>query len=369
MSNDPKFARIPNTKNSLKNALKTVSRDTRDPRDAESAEAPASDEIRLNKYIAECGLASRRRADELINEGSVVVNGKKVYELGTKVRPSIDRITVSGKPIKPPTHKIYILFNKPKNVVTTMEDPEGRPAIADYFDRLPVRVFPVGRLDWDSEGMILLTNDGEFAQKVNHPSQDIYKTYLVKISGHPSEDNLERLRRGVSVIGGKVAAKNIERVKRGDSDKYDWIKIMISEGKNRQIRRMFEKIGFDVMKLQRVAIGRLRMPGTLKRGEYLFLTQAGLDKIFQGDKVEDVARASAGVAGRVRDGDAASSAEARPVGRAAGRPVRAGRSPDRKPAVSAKREARNESSRNKNNPKPQRSRTGGRTAGKSASRY
>jgi 23S rRNA pseudouridine2605 synthase len=247
---------------------------------------PASVEIRLNKYLSECGIASRRHADELINEGAVQVNGKKVYELGTKVRPGEDRITVKGKPVKPPTMKLYILFNKPKNVVTTMDDPLGRPTIADYFDRLPVRVFPVGRLDWDSEGMILLTNDGEFAQKVNHPSEEILKTYLVKLNGRPSNEHFERLRRGVSIIGGKVAAKGVERIRRGDSDQYDWIKIMIGEGKNRQIRQMFEKIGFDVMKLQRVAIGRLRMPGSLKRGEYLFLTEKGVEKIFQGDKPE-----------------------------------------------------------------------------------
>lgn len=244
----------------------------------------SSDGIRLNKYLSECGVASRRKADELIAEGAVLVNGKKVYELGTKVDPSADRITVNGKPVKPPTHKVYILFNKPKNVVTTMEDPAGRPTIADYFERLPVRVFPVGRLDWDTEGMILLTNDGEFAQKVNHPSEDILKTYLVKVDGHPTEEKMERLRRGVSVVGGRVIAKNVERIRRGDSDKYDWIKIMISEGKNRQVRRMFEKIGYDVLKLQRVAIGRLRMPNSLKRGEYVFLTEAGLKKIFEGER-------------------------------------------------------------------------------------
>ena len=281
MANDPKFARVNNSKRSLKRAVEEVSRDIRDE------DAPV-DEIRLNKYISECGIASRRRADELINEGSVLVNGKKVYELGTKVRPSQDRITVNGKPIKPAAHKIYILFNKPKNVVTTMEDPEGRPAIADYFERLPVRVFPVGRLDWDSEGMILLTNDGEFAQKVNHPSKEILKTYMVKVNGHPSQDQLDRLRRGISIVGGKVSARGVERIRRGDSDKYDWIKIMIAEGKNRQIRRMFEKIGFDVLKLQRVAIGRLRMPSSLKRGEYVFLTYAGIEKIFQQDREEVV---------------------------------------------------------------------------------
>jgi 23S rRNA pseudouridine2605 synthase len=242
--------------------------------------------IRLNKYLSECGIASRRKADELIAEGSVMVNGKKVFELGIKVRPGEDRITVSGKPVKPPTHKVYILFNKPRNVVTTMDDPEGRPTIADYFERLPVRVFPVGRLDWDTEGMILLTNDGEFAQKVNHPREEILKTYFVKVDGHPSDDQLERLRRGVSDDGGKVVARHIERVRRGDSEKYEWVKVMISEGKNRQIRRMFEKVGFDVIKLQRVAIGRLKMPNDLKRGEYLFLTEAGVERIFLAEKKE-----------------------------------------------------------------------------------
>jgi len=240
--------------------------------------------VRLNKYLSECGVASRRKADELIAEGAVLVNGKKVYELGTRVTPGQDRITVSGKPVKPAAHKVYILFNKPKNVVTTMNDPEGRPSISDFFERLPVRVFPVGRLDWDTEGMILLTNDGEFAQKVNHPSQEILKTYMAKVSGHPSNEQLEKLKHGVSVIGGRVSARHIERVRKGDSDKYDWIKIMIAEGKNRQVRRMFEKIGFDVMKLQRVAVGKLRMPASLKRGEYVFLTEAGVRRIFERER-------------------------------------------------------------------------------------
>ena len=242
---------------------------------------------RLNKFLAEAGVASRRHADQLIAEGAVLVNGKKVYELGTRVSPE-DRITVNGKPVKVVGEKIYLVFNKPKHIVTTMNDPEGRPSIADYFQRLPVRVFPVGRLDWDSEGMILLTNDGDFAQSVNHPTKEIVKTYLVKVSGHPTDEQLQRLRQGVSIPSGRVAARFVERAKSQGSAEKDWIRVGIAEGKNRQIRYMFEKIGFDVLKLQRVAIGALKMPTTLERGQYVFLTELGLKKIFEADKRERV---------------------------------------------------------------------------------
>lgn len=244
---------------------------------------PSDETVRLNKYLSDCGIVSRRKADELITEGSILVNGKKVFELGTRVNPGVDRVTVKGKPVKPAANKIYIMFHKPKNVVTTMSDPLGRPSIADFFERMPVRVFPVGRLDWDSEGLILLTNDGDFAQRVNHPSQEILKTYLVKVDGHPSDEQLVKLRMGISIPGGRVNAKSVERLRRG-ADKYDWIKISIAEGKNRQVRYMFEKIGFDVLKLQRVSIGLLKMPTSLKRGEYVFLTEKGLSKIFESDK-------------------------------------------------------------------------------------
>ncbi|HVK62434.1 MAG TPA: pseudouridine synthase [Bdellovibrionales bacterium] len=237
----------------------------------------------MNKWLSECGIASRRKADELIAEGAVQVNGKKVYELGTRIVPNEDRISVNGKPIKEETRRVYIMFNKPRSVMTTMNDPEGRPSISDFFERLPMRVFPVGRLDFDTEGLILLTNDGEFAQKVNHPSKEIFKTYIAKISGKPSPAQLDKLRTGVSIPGGRVTAKNVERISRG-GEQYDWIKLSISEGKNRQIRYMFEKIGFDVMKLQRVSIGQLKMPSSLKRGEFVFLTEKGIAKIFERDK-------------------------------------------------------------------------------------
>ena len=243
--------------------------------------------IRLNKYLADCGLASRRKADEMIAEGKVQLNGKTVFELGVRVEPEFDRVVVDGKTVKPPSLKLYVIFNKPENVLTTMEDPEGRPTVADFMEQLPVRVFPVGRLDWDTEGMLLLTNDGDFAQKVMHPREEIPKTYLAKLDGKPSQEQLTKLLRGVTIPGGRVKALHVETAKLGDSDKYDWVKIVISEGKNRQVRHMFEKIGFDVKKLRRVAIGQLTLGG-LERGEYAFLDPIGLQRIFRkrvGDEV------------------------------------------------------------------------------------
>lgn len=240
---------------------------------------------RLNKFLAECGLASRRKADDLISGGHVQINGKTVTELGTQVDAAHDRVTVDGKPVKPPTQKLYVIFNKPENVLTTMEDPEGRPTVADYMEQLPVRVFPVGRLDWDTEGLLLLTNDGEFAQKVMHPREEIPKTYLAKLDGIPNEKQLEKLRQGVTIPGGRVKAWHVESAKVGDSEKYGWVKIVIGEGKNRQVRFMFQKIGFDVKKLRRVAIGQLTL-GTLQRGEYAFLDQGALARIFRKRRTE-----------------------------------------------------------------------------------
>lgn len=237
--------------------------------------------------MSDNGLTSRRQADEWIAEGRVSVNGKRVYELGIKVNPKSDHVVVDGKPLRPSTHdKLYLALNKPKGVLTTMDDPLGRPTIAQFLDQVPVRVFPVGRLDWDSEGLLLLTNDGEFANKVMHPKSDITKTYLVKLDGHPEPNHIQKLMTGVTIVGGKVRARHVEKIRRPDgSDKYDWYKIVITEGKNRQIRQMFEKIGFDVMKLQRVAVGRLKL-GPLGRGELAFLHESLLERVFQADEPE-----------------------------------------------------------------------------------
>lgn len=247
-----------------------------------SVKSGSSTEVRLNKYLADSGVASRRGADDLIAEGAVTVNGKKVYELGIRINVKEDKVLVNGKPVRPTLRKLYIAFNKPKSVMTTMEDPEGRPCIAEYFEHLEERVYPVGRLDYDSEGLLLMTNDGDFAQRVTHPKHEVFKTYLVKVNGQPTEEHLRKLRTGVTIIGGRVAAREVERLRGTESDKYDWFKIVIGEGKNRQVRRMFEKIGFDVMKLQRIAIGKLKLGG-LARGEWAMLSEDEVEKIFAAD--------------------------------------------------------------------------------------
>ncbi|UYL10008.1 rRNA pseudouridine synthase [Bdellovibrio sp. SKB1291214] len=255
------------------------------------SEDNTSQRVRLNKLIADSGLASRRHADKMIEEGLVTVNGKRVYELGVKVDPQHDKILVDGKVLrKPLSQKLYLIFNKPAGVLTTMDDPEGRPTIAEYLGDVPSRVFPVGRLDWDSEGMILLTNDGDYANKVAHPKEEVTKTYLVKLDGKPEPRHLQKLKDGVSIVGGKVSARHIEKIKKsGDnkSEKYEWYKIVITEGKNRQIRQMFAKIGFDVMRLQRVAIGRLRM-GAMKAGELMFINDVAANRVFLADDPEDL---------------------------------------------------------------------------------
>lgn len=248
----------------------------------DTIQIPSTDgSIRLNKFLADAGICSRRHADDLIAKGEVQVNGKKVFELGAKVT-SKDRIVVEGKPVQQVNTKVTLVFNKPKGVLTTMSDPHGRPCVADYLDRVQARVFPVGRLDYDSEGLMILTNDGDLAQKIMHPKHEVPKTYMVKVSGHPTAEQLQKLKRGVSIIGGRVSAKEIEKIRGTESDKYDWLKIVITEGKNRQIRKMFEKIGFDVLKLQRVAIGKLKL-GSLGRGEYSALMPDEIERIFSFD--------------------------------------------------------------------------------------
>lgn len=234
--------------------------------------------VRLNKYLADHGIASRRKADEMIDEGRVQVNGRKVFELGIKINPEKDKVKVGGKLVGPKPQPLYFVFNKPKSVVTSTSDPQGRPTVMDFFKKVKKRIFPVGRLDWDSEGLLLMTNDGDFANEIANPTSNISKTYHAKLDGVPTDAKLEKLKKGVSIVGGRVRATQIKRLKKG-SDKKDWIQITITEGKNRQVRKMFEKIGFDVVKLKRVSIGNLKL-ANLKPGEYRPLNRKDLEKLF-----------------------------------------------------------------------------------------
>jgi 23S rRNA pseudouridine2605 synthase len=265
-----------------KPAAKTRRPAFRRPRANKTPQVPQSERhglMRLNKVIATSGFTSRRKADFLIETGNVRVNGKVIQELGTLVNPETDEIVVKNQPLRLEKEKIYLAFNKPPQVLTTLSDPEGRPTVTDYLKKFPVRLFPVGRLDWSSEGLLLLTNDGDMSQKISHPKFQVAKTYLVKVDGMPTNEELDRLLSGVTIIGGRVNALHWERMESRGSDKYRWIKVIIGEGKNRQVRKMFEKIGFGVIKLQRVAIGSLRL-GNLEKGGFRMLTPSEVEKVF-----------------------------------------------------------------------------------------
>ena len=235
--------------------------------------------VRLNKYLADHGIASRRKADEMIDEGRVSVNGRKVYELGVKIDPSKDQVKVGNKLVGAKPQALYFIFNKPRNVVTSTSDPQGRPTVIDFFKKIKKRLFPVGRLDWDTEGLLLMTNDGDFSNEIASPSSKIPKTYHAKLDGLITQVKMEKLRRGVSIVGGRVRATHIKKLKKGSENK-DWVEITITEGKNRQVKKMFEKVGLDVEKLKRVSIGQLKL-GALKTGDYRPLNQKDLQKLFK----------------------------------------------------------------------------------------
>jgi 23S rRNA pseudouridine2605 synthase len=216
---------------------------------------------RLQKIIAAAGVASRRKAEELITSGHVAVNGQTVTELGTKADPEHDHIRVNGKLLQGQQRLTYLLLNKPKGFVTTNKDPEGRPTVMNLLTGVKSRVYPVGRLDYASEGLLLLTNDGDLAQKLMKAASHVPKTYLVKISGTPSEEALGKLRRGVSIAtddGRRVrtAPAKIQVIKEANNP---WYEITLIEGRNRQIRRMFEQVGHHVEKIKRVRYGPLQL--------------------------------------------------------------------------------------------------------------
>jgi 23S rRNA pseudouridine2605 synthase len=224
---------------------------------------------RLQKIISRAGIASRRKAEELILQGQVRVNGEIVTELGSKANPETDNIRVAGKPIRA-SHPVplYLALHKPRNCITTTLDPEGRPTVMDLLGRYRSRVYPVGRLDFASEGLLLLTNDGDFANHVLSAKNLVPKTYLVKVSGRPGPEHLEAFRGGVRLDGRPTAPAQIRQVKPGENP---WFEVTLIEGRNNQIRRMFRKLGFHVEKLKRTKIGPVSL-GDLPPGRHRLLT-------------------------------------------------------------------------------------------------
>ena len=224
---------------------------------------------RLQKIIAAAGVDSRRHAEKLITAGRVSVNDVVVCELGAKADAAKDVIRVDGKIISVEKTMIYIVLHKPAGYVTTMSDPEQRPTVVDLISGVPERVYPVGRLDYDSEGLLLLTNDGNFAQKIQHPRFQSPKVYRVKIQGRISRDEVKQLSRGVKLSDGLFKPENIQIEK--FNDKSCWLRLTLKEGKNRIIRRGLEAAGYRVARLVRIAIGDVAL-GNLKQGDWRYLT-------------------------------------------------------------------------------------------------
>jgi 23S rRNA pseudouridine2605 synthase len=216
---------------------------------------------RLQKILAAAGVASRRKAEELITSGRVTVNGQVVTELGTKADPTKDEIRVDGQPIKRESRLLYFLLHKPKGYVTTTSDPEGRATVMQLLGPQTERLYPVGRLDFASEGLLLLTNDGALAQQLTKAASHIPKTYQVKISGRPSEQSLQRLRNGVTIAldDGRRVKTSPAKIRLLEDAPNPWYEVILIEGRNRQIRRMFHHVGHHVEKIKRVQLGPLKL--------------------------------------------------------------------------------------------------------------
>lgn len=229
--------------------------------------------MRLNKYIAQSGLASRRKADELTLQGKVRINGAVMKEPGYDVAEN-DVVEVNGRVVERDAKKVYIMLNKPKGFITSADDEKDRPTVMELITDIEERLFPIGRLDYNTSGMLLMTNDGDLAYRLSHPKHQVYKTYRARVSGQISGERLNRLRNGVD-IGGFVTSKAVVNVIR-QAERSAIVEIKIFEGKNRQVRKMFSAVGNKVLDLERVAIGDLYL-GHLKQGHYRKLTRQEIE--------------------------------------------------------------------------------------------
>ena len=237
---------------------------------------------RLQKILARAGISSRRKAEELILEGRVTINGSVVLELGTKADPTHDVISLDNMVIAAAENKVYVMLNKPPGYITSLSDPEGRPTVMNIVNRIPERIVPVGRLDYETEGLLILTNDGDFSQLLQHPRFQIERCYRVKVKGMPSPVVIEKLKNGVyidNVKTNKCGIKLLDRL-----DKNTWLEVRLKEGRNRQIRKMFEVVGYAAIRIIRISFGPLEL-GALPVGSFRFLSKKEIDMIKDLEKI------------------------------------------------------------------------------------
>ena len=229
--------------------------------------------MRLNKYIASAGICSRRKADELIAAGNVKINGAVMREMGYDVQEG-DRVSVNGRPVEAEGNKVYVAVNKPKGYITSMDDDRDRATVAQLVSDIPERLFPVGRLDYNTTGLLLMTNDGDLAYRLTHPKHEVYKTYVAMVSGVVSDARLARLRKGVDIGGFVTSPAKVRVIKQNQRSTV--VEISIREGKNRQVRKMFKAVGNTVIELERIAIGDVRL-GHMQQGHYRKLTRREIE--------------------------------------------------------------------------------------------
>jgi 23S rRNA pseudouridine2605 synthase len=242
---------------------------------------------RLQKIISAAGITSRRASEELILNGNVTVNGVVISELGSKADPSKDIIVVNGKQLKISEKRVYILLNKPTGYITALKDSQDRKLVTDLLKDVPERVYPVGRLDYNTEGLLLLTNDGEWANRLMHPRHEIEKEYHVRVRGKIVEQQLKRMAEGVDLEDGKTAPAVVRLVKDGEQN--DWISVAIHYGRNRQVRRMCEAVSLSVVRLKRIRYGTLSI-GTLRTGQFRYLSDIEAQELVNGPSKTAVAK-------------------------------------------------------------------------------
>ncbi len=237
----------------------------------------ADEKIRLQKYLAECGIASRRKSEELIVAGKVKVNGVTA-SIGDKVNPKHDKVTVSGKKAVSVKKSVYIMLNKPRGFITTMSDEHDRKCVAELVKGINTRVYPVGRLDRESEGLLVMTNDGEFANALTHPSKHVSKTYRVTIRPEITKEQATAFRNGIEIDGRMTAPADLRILEAQENRTV--VEVTIYEGRNRQIRKMFEALGIEVARLKRTKVGNLKL-GMLKQGDYRDLTPDEVNSLYE----------------------------------------------------------------------------------------